>query len=175
MIKIMQKLHKISLIILASMVTVSCSVISHQVRSEADPPVPFQTLIRDVHKFLGHTVILGGYVLETKNLESETILKVLQTPLRFGEDPDLKRRSQGRFMVYHNGFLDPEVYSKGQVITVAGRVIGTAVEKIGDEQIQYLKIENREIYLWSNYTDKPLYFNPWPYPYHRTLYPYWYW
>jgi starvation-inducible outer membrane lipoprotein len=71
--------------------------------------------------------------------------------------------------------LDPEVYSKGQVITVAGRVIGAAVEKIGDEQIQYLKLENREIYLWSNYTDKPLYFYPWPYPYYRTPYPYWYW
>jgi outer membrane lipoprotein len=173
--KKMQKLHTISIIILASMVTISCSVISRQVRSEADPPVPFQTLIRDVDKFLGHTVILGGYILETKNLESETILKVLQTPLRFGEDPDLKKRSEGRFMVYHKGFLDPEVYGKGQVITVAGRVIGTAVEKIGDEQIQYLKIENREIYLWSNYTDKPLYFYPWPYPYQRTLYPYWYW
>ena len=120
-------------------------------------------------------MILGGYILETKNLESETILKVLQTPLRFGEDPDLKKRSQGRFMVYHKGFLDPEVYSKDQVVTVAGRVIGTAVEKIGDEQIQYLKIEDREIYLWSNYTNKPLLFYPWPYPYQRTLYPYWYW
>jgi outer membrane lipoprotein len=165
----------ISIIILASMVTLSCSVISHQVRSEADPPVPFQTLIRDADKFLGHTVILGGYILETKNLESETILKVLQTPLRFGEDPDLKKRSQGRFKVYHKGFLDPEVYSKDQVITVAGRVIGTALEKIGDEQIQYLKIENREIYLWSNYTNKPLYYNPWPYyPYYWDSYPYWY-
>ena len=157
------------------MVTVSCSVISHQVRSEADPPVPFQTLIRDADKFLGHTVILGGYILETKNLESETILKVLQTPLQFGEEPDLRKRSQGRFMVYHKGFLDPEVYSKGQVITVAGRVIGTAVEKIGDEQIQHLKIENREIYLWSNYTNKPVYYYPWPHRYHQSPYPYWYW
>ena len=171
----MQKLQTISIIILASMVTVSCAVMSHQVRSEADPSVPFPTLIRDVDKFLGHTVIIGGYILETKNLESETILKVLQTPLRFGEDPDLKKRSQGRFFVYHKGFLDPEVYSKNQAITVAGRVIGTTVEKIGDEQIQYLKIENREIYLWSNYTNKPLYFYPWPYPSPRTLYPYWYW
>jgi outer membrane lipoprotein len=171
----MQKLHAILLIILASMVTVSCSVISHQVRSEADPSIPFQNLIRDADKFLGHTVILGGYILETKNLESETILNVLQTPLRFGEDPDLKKRSEGRFMVYHKGFLDPEVYAKDQVITVAGRVIGTAMEKIGDEQIKYLKIENREIYLWSNYTNKPLYFYPWPYPYRWTPYPYWYW
>jgi len=170
----MQKLHTISIIILASMVTVSCSVISHQVRSEADPPVPFQTLIRDADKFLGHTVILGGYILETKNLESETILKVLQTPLRFGEDPDLKKRSQGRFMVHHKGFLDPEVYSKNQVITVAGKVIGTAVEKIGAEQLSYLIIEDREIYLWSNYTNNPLFLYPWPYPSGRTLYPYWY-
>ena len=171
----MQKLHTLTIIILTLIATVSCSVISQQVRSEADPPVPFQTLIRDADKFLGHTVILGGYILETKNLESETILKVLQTPLRFGEDPDLKKRSQGRFMVYHKGFLDPEVYAKDQVITVAGKVIGTGVEKIGDEQIQYLKIENREIYLWSNYTNKPLYFYPWPYPSGRTLHPYWYW
>ena len=102
----MQKLHTLTIIILTLIATVSCSVISQQVRTEADPPVPFKTLIRDADKFLGHTVILGGYILETKNLESETILKVLQTPLRFGEDPDLKKRSQGRFMVYHNGFLD---------------------------------------------------------------------
>ena len=171
----MQKLHTLTIIILTLIATVSCSVISQQVRTEADSPVPFQTLIRDVDKFLGHTVILGGYILETKNLESETILKVLQTPLRLGDDPDLKKRSQGRFMVYHKGFLDPEVYAKDQVITVAGKVIGTGVEKIGDEQIQYLKIENREIYLWSNYTNKPLYFYPWPYPSGRTLHPYWYW
>ena len=170
----MQKLHTRTIIMLTLIATVSCSVISQQVRTEADSPVPFQTLIRDVDKFLGHTVILGGYILETKNLESETILKVLQTPLRLGDDPDLKKRSQGRFMVYHKGFLDPEVYAKDQVITVAGKVIGTGVEKIGDEQIQYLKIENREIYLWSNYTNKPLYFYPWPYRYNRTLYPYWY-
>ena len=163
----------ISIILWVSMV--SCSVISHQIRSEADPPVPFQTLVQDTDKFMGHTVILGGYILETKNLAAKTVIKVLQTPLRWGDDPDLRKRSQGRFMVFHNGFLDPEVYSKDQAVTVAGRVIGSAVEKIGEEQIQYLKIENREIYLWSNYTNKPLYFYPWPYRHRRTLSPYWYW
>ena len=171
----MKILQTIFISILVMLTTVSCSVISHQVRSEADPQVPFQTLIRDTDILLGHTVILGGYILEIKNLKSETILKVLQTPLRFGEEPDFKKRSQGRFMVFHNGFLDPEVYAKDQVITVAGRVIGTAVEKIGDEELEYLKIENREIYLWSNYNNKPLYYYPWPDPYYRTPYPYWYW
>ena len=171
----MQKLKAAFISILVWVSMLSCSVISHQIRSEADPSVPFQTLIRDADKYIGHTVILGGYILETKNREAETVLKVLQTPLRFGDDPDLRKRSQGRFMVFHRGFLDPEVYSKDQVVTVAGRVIGTAVEKIGEEQIQYLKIENREIYLWSNYTNKPLYYYPWPPRYHRAPYPFYYW
>ena len=79
-------------------------------------------------------------------------------------------------MVSDSKFLDPEVYGKDQVITVAGRIIGTAMEKIGDEQIQFLKLENREIYLWSDYINKPLYYySPRPYPYYRTLSPYWYW
>ena len=51
------------------MVMVSCSVMSHQVRSEADPPIPFRTLIRDADKYIGHTVILGGYILETKTMQ----------------------------------------------------------------------------------------------------------
>lgn len=171
----MKKSRAIVLNLLMLTALVSCSVISSDIRSEAIPSVPFQTLINEADRFIGKTVILGGYILETKNLESETILKVLQTPLRFSEDPDFKKRSQGRFIVYHKGFLDPEVYSKDQAITVAGRVMGTAVEKIGDDRIQYLKIENREIYLWSNYTDNPIYPYPWPYPYGRWSYPYWYW
>lgn len=171
----MHKLQTIFVVILVMTTTVSCSVISRQVRSEAIPPLPFHTLVNEADKFIGKTVILGGYILTTENLESGTILKVLQTPLRMGEDPDLKKRSQGRFLVYHKGFLDPEVYSKDQVITVAGRIMGTVVEKIGDDRIQYLKIEDREIYLWSKYPKNSPYYYPPPYPYFRRFDPYWYW
>jgi len=162
------------------MQSASCSVISQQVQSEAAPPVPFKTLIKDADKYIGRTVILGGYILETRNLESETILKVLQVPLRAGEEPDLRDRSQGRFIVYYKGFLDPEVYGKDRAITLAGRVIGSVVEKIGDERFQYLKIENREIYLWPDYETQPPYYYPRPYRYYRYrypyyTYPYWYW
>ena len=166
-------MRKLILLILisVSMVSVSCTVISRQVRSEADPPVPFRTLLEEVDEYNGRTVILGGYILETENLASETILKILQAPFRVGEEPDSRDRSQGRFVVYHNGFLDPEVYAKDRAITVAGRVMGSAVEKIGDERVPYLKIENREIYLWPEYTNLPPYYHRRPYPYYRHGYP----
>jgi outer membrane lipoprotein len=158
----------------------SCTVISQQVRSEAESPaVPFRDLIEAANTYYGRTVILGGYILETRNLESETVLKILQVPLQFGEEPATKDRSQGRFIVYYKGFLDPEVYKKDRVITVAGIVIGTVVEKIGDNRIQYLEIENREIYLWPDYKRPPPFFYHRRYPYYRHYdpfygYPYWY-
>jgi len=160
--------------------TTSCSVISREVKSDARPQVPFKTLLQEIDTYKGQTVILGGYILETSNLQSETILKVLQTPLRIGEEPETRDRSEGRFIVFYKGFLDPEVYSKDRTITVAGIVLGSSVEKIGDNQITYLNIENREIYLWPDYETQRPPFYPGPYPYYWYRYPYyphpyWYW
>ncbi len=162
------------------MLPVSCTVISKPVRSEAEPPLPFKTLVAQADQLSGRTVILGGYILETRNLASETIIKVLQVPLAIGEEPGLKDSSEGRFLVYHQGFLDPEVYSKDRVITVAGEVIGSGFEEMSGDQFRYLKIKNREIYLWPDYATQPRPYPPWPYPYFWRgdpyyRYPYWYW
>jgi len=162
------------------MLPVSCAVISKPVRSEAQAKLPFKTLVARADQFKGRTVILGGYILETRYLESETIIKVLQVPLKIGEEPGLKDSSEGRFLVYHRGFLDPEVYSKDRVITLAGEVIGTGFENMGGGQIQYLKLRNREIYLWPEFETHNYPYPPWPYPYYWQgypyyRYPYWYW
>lgn len=162
--------------LVAVMLPISCTVISEPVRSEAEPPLPFKTLVAQADQYRGRTVILGGYILETRNLESETIINVLQVPLRIGEEPDFKDRSEGRFLVYQQGFLDPEIYSKDRVITVAGEVIGSGSEEIGGNRIQYLKINSREIYLWPEYETRGYPYHPWRYPdFGHYRYPYWYW
>jgi len=158
--------------LVAIMLPISCTVISEPVRSEAEPPIPYKSLVARADQFRGRTVILGGYILETKNLESETIIKVLQVPMRVGEEPDFKDRSEGRFLVYQQGFLDPEIYSKDRVITVAGEVIGSDSEEIGGNRIQYLKIKSREIYLWPEYETRGYPYQPWRYPFHRYPYSY---
>jgi outer membrane lipoprotein len=160
--------------LLGLLATVSCTVISGEVRSAAEPWVPFKILLEKAEEYEGRTVILGGYILQTENHASETILKVLQVPFRVGEDPDSRDLSQGRFAVYVKGFLDPEVYARDRAVTVAGKVIGADVEKIGDRQFSYLKLANREIYLWPEYT------NTSPRRHHRPYqgypnYPYSFW
>ena len=170
------------LMILMTLFIGSCSVISQQTRIESIPPVHFKTLLQETDKYLEDTVILGGYILETKNLNDRSIIKALQAPLGFREEPKSRDHSEGRFIISQKGFLDPEVYSKDRKITVAGTVVGSVVEKINGFSQPYLKIESREIYLWPKdqcYYHAP-YYEPWYYPYPYYWYrhrhhPYYWW
>jgi len=157
-------------ITLMGLFAVSCSVISSEVKSEAVPPMPFRTLAHEADQYVGKTVILGGYILETRNNPGETIIEILQTPLKLGEEPKSRDLSEGRLIVSHEGFLDPEVYSKDRKITVAGTLIGCSAERV-----ETCRIESREIYLWSQHESRypyGYYGGPVLYPYRHHRYPY---
>ena len=178
---IMSILRTTLLAILITVFTGSCSVISQQIRTESIPSVNFKILLQEPDKHLGDTVILGGYIIETKNLTDQSIIRVLQAPLGFGEEPESRDYSEGRFIISQKGFLDPEIYTKDRKITVAGTVVGSVFERVNEFPQPYLKIESREIYLWPE--DQRYYpthyYEPWfyPYPYywHRYNHHPYYW
>jgi outer membrane lipoprotein len=157
-----------------------CAVISQRMMAEADSDITFAQLKSDTDRYQGQTVILGGHIIEVRNKPDATVILVLQSPLGTGQEPRSPDRSQGRFMLHCEGFLDPEVYAEGRTITVAGRVLGQIQEPIGGEPYVYPKLEAREIYLWERYEDlyryqppyRPLYYDPWYYRNRRYGYPY---
>jgi len=156
----------------------SCSVISKTIRSESLSGVSFDSLVKNVEVYAGKTVILGGFILAVENLSDQTHITVLQTPLNWGDEPKARDHSEGRFIITHKGFLDPEVYRKDRKITVAGIVKSLVVKKTGTISYTYLNIISRDIYLWPEY---PKYYRPpygyyWyhPYPRHRWRYPYYF-
>ncbi|MBN1932770.1 MAG: Slp family lipoprotein [Desulfobacterales bacterium] len=159
------------------LITASCSVVSQRIRDEAMPAIPFKTLLQEIDKHVGEMVVLGGYILETENRVDETIIKVLQAPLTIRDEPKDRDFSEGRFIVIHKGFLDPEVYSKDRKITVAGIIVGCKSEKIETCPLKFIKIESREIYLWQKYEYlyPPLspypYYDDWFYPFPYRRYP----
>ena len=145
--------------------------------------MPFKALLERAELYTTKTVVLGGYILETENKAGETIIKVLQSPLGFWDEPSEKDRSEGRFIVVHKGFLDQEVYRKDRLITVAGVISGLEVDDVGSCPNACLKIESREIHLWPEYDyrdyyypyydDYPFYYSPaHPYYYRYRSYPY---
>jgi outer membrane lipoprotein len=156
----------------------SCSVVSKQIKSESEQTAPFKAILDNADVYLGKTLVLGGYVLETEKANSGTVLTILQAPLGIGDKPKSKDHSEGRFIVYHNEFLDPEVYRSGREITVAGRVIGHT--EVADKKcpVKCLKLESREIHLWSEqryyYYPYPDYYY-WPYPFFHYRYRHHFW
>lgn len=163
------------LIIMLVLISVSCSVVSKNVRENAVSAPTFHELVNDVERYRNQLVILGGHVLDVQSQPDGSILNALQVPLKTGDRPGSKDHSQGRLVIHTSKFLDPEVYTKGRKITVAGKIISSSADKPADKTgakqatspLPHLKIETEELHLWPSYRT-PRY----RYPYND---PFWYW
>ena len=88
----------------------------------------------------------------------------MQRPLDWTEEPEF-RRSEGRFIVHVEGYVDPYVFRRGRRMTVAGEIEGRKVMRLGELEYPYPLLLSKQIYLWGEY-----YYYPYPY-----WYPYWWW
>jgi outer membrane lipoprotein len=146
--------------------TTGCAhVISADLRTKARQDLSFATVLANPEAYQGTTVIWGGRIIDTLNEENKTLIKVLQMPLDFTDMPEDEEVSQGRFIAAIDGYVDPEIYRKGRMITIAGKINGRRSEPLGEIAYTYPLVDAQETYLWKSY------YGPYaPYPF-----PYWYW
>ncbi len=144
----------------------SCSVISKDLRRTVREDLGFRALLEHPERYKGSTVLLGGYILETRNLPEITELVVLQAPLSFRDEPGPKDASEGRFIALHNGFLDPEIFSENRKVTVAGILTGIQTETVNNHPHPHLVIKSRETYLWPEFEGYRYYPRPYPDPFY---------
>ncbi len=144
-----------------------CFPISKQLRSQADKALTFQQVFQNPDAYKGKIVIWGGEVVETINQkDGTTLIVVLQRPLDWTQEPEF-RRSEGRFVILVEGYVDPYVFRRGRRITVAGEILGKKVMRLGELEYPYPLLLSKQIYLWGQH-----YYYPYPYPYY-WYYPYW--
>ena len=164
------------------------SVVPKELRPEIDRSISFRELKEDPDAFTGRTALLGGEIIEAKNLQDETELEILQKPLGRGDVPMDTDESEGRFLVHHSGYLDPAIYRSGRHLTVVGEVMGGKSLKIGEAEYRYPVLTSKFLHLWvkaRRYYDP--YYSPYYYPfspyggfyyhwlfyYHYPFWPYW--
>lgn len=137
------------LIVIVVLLSTGCAhVISAPLREQAEPPLPFAQLRANPDAYKDQTVILGGEILRTENLQDGTRLEVLQRSLDRSEAPARTDDTGGRFMAVCPEYLDPAVYSEGRRITIGGRVLGSYTGKIGEVVYVYPLISCQETHLW---------------------------
>jgi len=119
------------------------------------PTVTFNELWKNPNLYVGSQVVFGGYVLELKNGQTESLLTILQAPLDFQNRPNLREESEGRFVARTEEFLDPETYRKDRRVTVTGEMAGILMQPIGGKEYRHPVIDAGRFQLWTdeNYYD----------------------
>jgi outer membrane lipoprotein len=137
----------------------------------AGAPLPDEVRA-DPARFQYSQVRWGGVIAGVTNRSSDTLLEVVSRPLASSGRPRETDLTQGRFLARVPGFLDPAVYANGREITVAGRVAGLEMRRVGDHDYPYVRVDVEAHYLWAvrepvrdPYYYSPWWYDPW-YPYH---------
>ena len=122
--------------------------ISQQARSQVTYNGSFAELQAAMDRHMGEIVILGGKVIETKGYPTFSEITVLQLPLGKKDRPQDGDRSDGRYLIRSEQFVDPAIYRQGSLLTVVGRLSGSEVRSIGEFQYVYPLVEAIEIKRW---------------------------
>jgi outer membrane lipoprotein len=133
-------------------------VVSKEMRSEADKGLPSALLFQQPDDLKGRTIIIGGSIVSSSNAPEGSYIEVIEQPLDYRGRPKNTDQSLGRFIVFHDGYLDTAIYSSGRHVTVAGEVIGKKSRPLGEINYQYPLIKAREVHLVSPGQGIPIHF-----------------
>ena len=138
------------ILLVAGLISGCASPVSREVRKEADENIKFIKVLENPKAFHGVTVIWGGLIVESTSRAGESALFILETARDLRGRPGGWELSEGLFIARTPEFLDPQIYSSGRKVTVAGEIIG---EQLGDYQgtpYVYPVIRIREIHPWKD-------------------------
>ncbi len=148
-------------------------VISPQLMDQVDRSLTYNSLSNRPDDFRGKIVLLGGNIVQTVPKPGESEIEVVQKDLLSCGEPRLTDKSEGRFLVVVNRFLDPAIYRPERGLTVAGTVQGSEVRRIGEIDYRYPVIAALELHLWREPLPPQAY--PYYYPYGYPYYPWRWW
>lgn len=122
--------------------------ISKNLRRQA-APLTLAQVAANPSAYTGATVIWGGQIINTVNSTNGGSIYVLKLPLHH-DDARPKRYgfSPGRFIARTRGFLDPQIFKNGRLITVAGTIVGVETQPLQKMQYSYPVVGIEELHIW---------------------------
>jgi outer membrane lipoprotein len=126
----------------------------------ATAPAPLQGAYVDVlpaaaaeRGVAGDRVRWGGQLVAVHNEAAQSCFEVVGKALAYDGRPQVRDRSEGRFIACRAGFYDPAVFTAGRELTLAGTVTGFETRRIGDYDYRYPRMAADVVYLWPERRD----------------------
>ena len=138
----------------------SCTqAISNEVRDQVDPAATFKAVFHDPDSFKGKTVLWGGRIIQIRNTKDTTWIELLQQPLARNDRPVQGSASEGRFLIRHEGFLDPAVYGRGRELTLVGEVRGRETRREDEIDYNFPVVSDKQLVLWGPEQEPTVHFS----------------
>ena len=128
---------------------VSCATSPDFDTTQVDQSLTPQSVIAEPAISRNKIALWGGTILDTRNLEGTTQIEVLSYPLDSFHRPMQGSKPLGRFIIQHQGYLEPTAYAQGRQLTVLGSVSDSKLGKVGESNYTYPVINSRQLHLWS--------------------------
>jgi len=144
--------HVLLQLALATIIFAGCAPpFSKTLLDSVEKNLPFSELHKAPDRHIGKLMMVGGTIVDTKNLKDGTQIEVLQKPLDSEGRPALNDETGGRFLIVTSQFLDGAVYHRGRSVTLIGEVAGSKTQPLDETEYRYPVLVAKELHLWSPY------------------------
>jgi outer membrane lipoprotein len=138
--------------------------------ADGTPLISYQSATQG--KVHSGTARWSGVIAKVENNANNTRLEVVFFPGNDSGRPKISDQTEGRFVAYIAGFVDPMVYQQGKSVTVLGQLTQPETGLVDKFEYLYPVIQQAVVYLWPKQQDTRVdIVEPWPL--WRTPYPYW--
>lgn len=155
---------RILLIISYLILLSACTSLPEVIKNIPVTDVSYEVASKNAEIYKNTQVRWGGTVIATENEKEFSFIQILFYPLDSSGYPQLNQEPSGRFVIASSDFLDPAIYTKDRVITVAGVLNGSIDRTIGNKMISVPLLFAKAVYLWPKDYRQPYYRNG-PYPF----------
>jgi outer membrane lipoprotein len=139
--------------------------VSSEVRHQAAENLAFTKVLANPSSYRGAVIIWGGVIMKMTRSADHTDLYLWETPEDLGGKPEDTGQAEGAFVARTLEFLDPQTYSEGRKVTVAGEVSGQELGTYNDRPYAYPVVMVKEFHLWP-VERPPVKWNWWNIPYY---------
>lgn len=152
-------MHKfVGLFVLALLLHGCTYAISRSMTAQADKTITFEMIQTAPDTFKGKIIILGGIISQINTIKEGTLIEVIQKPLDYWGKPKRTKRTEGRFIIFHPGYLNVMLFTPGREITAAAEVEGTRSNDLGETEFTYPLVLAKELKLWP--VERQTWFTP---------------
>lgn len=132
--------------------------------------LPFSDTVEVKSVVEGQQARWGGRIAQIENRSDSTVLEIVHFSLNGSGRPIESDKTLGRFRVYVDGFIDPDIYKPGRLVTVLGHVGEREQGRIGSYRFQVVTLLSKEVYLWAEEKKKETEVRYIPYVIHTPIY-----